>query len=60
MNKKYKLLEFIAEGSYGKIYKGQNNFTKEFVAIKIEPKNYQLKLLLNESKAYYLLKNNVL
>lgn len=58
MNTKYQLLEFIAEGSYGKIYKGQNKITKEFVAIKIEPKEYELKLLVNESKVYYLLKNN--
>ena len=59
MNQKYQLLEFIAEGSYGKIYKGQNKFTKEFVAIKIEPKHFQLKLLINESKVYYLLKKSV-
>ena len=59
MNQKYQLLEFIAEGSYGKIYKGQNKITKEFVAIKIEPKHYQLKLLINESKVYYLLKKNI-
>ena len=57
MNKNYRLKEFIAEGSFGKIYKGENIYTGDEVSIKIEPKNLDLKLLINESKVYHLLRN---
>lgn len=55
INKKYILLEKIGSGSFGSIYKGQNIRTKEFVAIKMEPIEYSLKLLKNESKIYQYL-----
>ena len=57
MNDNYQLMELIGEGNYGKIYKGFHKWTREMVAIKVEPIKNQLKLLLNESKVYYLLKN---
>ena len=55
INKKYKLLNKIGSGSFGSIYKGQNIRTNEFVAIKIESIEENLKLLKNESKLYYFL-----
>jgi serine/threonine protein kinase len=52
---KYKLLEKIGEGSFGKVFRGENIRTKESVAIKMEPLALDIKLLKNESKAYLLL-----
>lgn len=57
INNKYKLLEEIGGGSFGKIYKGENVRTKELVAIKIEPVLGGNNLLKNESKIYQYLKN---
>jgi serine/threonine protein kinase len=57
INKKYKLLEKIGEGAFGSIYKGENNRTKELVAIKIEPIENNTKLLKNESIIYQFLIN---
>ena len=56
INNKYKLLNQIGSGSFGSIYKGQNIRTNEFVAIKVEPKEHNLKLLKNESIIYNHLK----
>jgi casein kinase I family protein HRR25 len=58
INKKYKIINKIGEGAYGLIYKGQNIRTNEYVAIKIEPIENELKLLKNESKIYQYLNNN--
>jgi serine/threonine protein kinase len=55
INKKYKLLNRLGSGSFGSIYKGQNLRTKEYVAIKVEPINENLKLLKNESNIYQYL-----
>jgi serine/threonine protein kinase len=55
INKKYILLDKIGSGCFGSIYKGQNIRTKEYVAIKIESINDNLKLLKNESKIYQYL-----
>jgi len=55
---KYKLLEKIGEGAFGSIYKGENNRTKELVAIKVEPIKNNTKLLKNESIIYQFLINN--
>jgi serine/threonine protein kinase len=55
---KYKLLDKIGEGAFGSIYKGENNRTKELVAIKVEPIINDLKLLKNESIIYQYLINN--
>ena len=55
MNSKYKLLEPIGSGSFGSVYKGQNNRTGEYVAIKIEPVAAEIKLLRHESVVYQYL-----
>jgi serine/threonine protein kinase len=55
INKKYILLEKIGSGSFGSIYKGQNIRTNEFVAIKVESIQDDLKLLKNESNIYHYL-----
>ncbi len=34
LSDKYQLLQLIAEGSYGEVYKAQDRLTKEIVAIK--------------------------
>lgn len=52
INKKYIIINKIGSGSFGSIYRGQNIRTKEYVAIKIEKINDELKLLKNESKIY--------
>ena len=52
INKKYLILNKIGAGSFGSIYKGQNIRTKEYVAIKVEKINDELRLLKNESKIY--------
>jgi serine/threonine protein kinase len=55
INNKYILLDKIGSGCFGSIYKGQNIRTKEYVAIKIECVNHDLKLLKNESIIYQYL-----
>jgi casein kinase I family protein HRR25 len=57
INKKYRVLGKIGEGSFGLIYKGENIRTKEFVAIKVEPIEKDMKLLKNESLIYQYLNN---
>ena len=57
INKKYKKLEVIGEGSCGLIYKGHNVRTNEFVAIKVESIEKETKLLKNESIIYQYLNN---
>lgn len=59
INKKYKLIEKIGEGSFGSIYKGQNIRTGEYVAIKIESIRSNTKLLKNESIIYQYLNNSI-
>jgi len=56
---KYNILEKISEGNFGQVYKGQNKLTKEYVAIKIEPKTKNsLNTLKNEAKIYQYLNNS--
>jgi serine/threonine protein kinase len=57
INKKYKLLEKIGNGSFGSIYKAENIRTKELVAIKVENIESETKLLKNESIIYQYLSN---
>lgn len=44
---KYKLLDFIGNGKFGKVYKGQHTETKKYVAVKIETNS--VKLLKHET-----------
>ena len=57
INNKYKITEELGEGSFGKIYKGENIRTNELVAIKIESIQNGNKLLKNESIIYQYLIN---
>jgi len=52
---KYKLVEKINSGSFGKIYKAQNIRTNEYVAVKIESVFTEIKLLKNETRIYHYL-----
>jgi serine/threonine protein kinase len=51
---KYKILEQIGIGTYGKVFKGTNIRTNEEVAIKIE-KNSEFNMLKNEARIYQFL-----
>jgi hypothetical protein len=57
INNKYKIIEELGEGSFGKIYQGENIRTNELVAIKIESIQNGNKLLKNESIIYQYLVN---
>jgi serine/threonine protein kinase len=52
---KYKIIEQIGEGAFGKIYKGENIRTKEFVAVKVEKKENIIKSLKYETQIYQLI-----
>lgn len=56
IGKKYKIIEELGEGSFGKIFKALNLFTNEYVAIKIEKKINKSVLKL-ETNIYTKLKN---
>lgn len=53
---KYKLIGEIGEGSFGKIFEGENITTKDKVAIKIEKKDVK-SILKHEANIYYKCKN---
>jgi len=55
LGNKYRILQKIGEGTFGKVFSGENARTKELVAIKMEPLLLDIKLLKNETKAYLLL-----
>ena len=56
--KKYKLIEKIGNGSYGQVFKGINIRTDAQVAIKLESKTSDTKLLKRETQIYqYLFPN---
>jgi serine/threonine protein kinase len=57
INNKYKVLEKLAEGSFGSVFKGINIRTNDNVAIKVEPIKHDLKLIKNETIIYNYLKN---
>ena len=53
---KFKLLKKIDEGSFGQVYSGLNEKTKEPVAIKLEPKLHYLNYLKSEALYLFMLK----
>jgi serine/threonine protein kinase len=55
INNKYKIIEKLGAGCFGEIYKGENIRTREYVAIKVEAIENNLKLLKNESAVYQYL-----
>ena len=58
ISKKYKILNKIGEGAFGKIFVSENIDTKEKVAIKIEKINmYNTTLIKNEARIYTYLKD---
>jgi serine/threonine protein kinase len=59
VNNRYLVLERLGSGAFGSIFKAQNVRTKEFVAIKVESIQEELKLLKNESKIYHYLNGTV-
>jgi len=52
---KYKLLTKISSGTFGHVYKGQNERTREMVAIKVEKKSGDYTTLKSEAKVYQYL-----
>ena len=54
---KYKLLEKLSQGSFGKVFKAENIRTGENVAIKTEVKSKEQKSLKMEAKIYQYLAN---
>lgn len=56
---KYRIIEKLNEGSFGKVFKAENIRTNELVAIKVETKDNNISTLKNEAKIYqYLGKKN--
>ena len=54
---KYKLIEKLSQGSFGKVFKAENIRTGEIVAIKTEVKSKEQKSLKMEAKIYHYLAN---
>lgn len=55
---KYKILQQIGEGNFGKVFKGQNIKTGDYVAIKMENTNSTYKMLKHETIILNYLYNN--
>ena len=50
---KYRLLNQIGEGAFGKVYRGENIRTRKLVACKLEPEALDIKLLKMRPKPIY-------
>ena len=60
ISKKYNVQELIGKGKFGTVYLGENNHTKEKVAIKIEDKCSEMSVLKNETRVLeYLSRNGI-
>lgn len=57
INSRYKIIDKIAQGSFGYVYRAINIRTNEYVAIKVEKIADKLMLLKNETIIYNYLKN---
>jgi len=57
MDSKYSIIEFVGKGKFGEVFKGENRFTREVVAIKIEMNN-QSRLLKHETEMLHFLFKN--
>ena len=56
LNKRYEIIEQIGNGSFGILFKGKNNITGNYVAIKMENIKDGVNMLKNETKIYQYLK----
>ena len=56
IGKKYKIIQELGDGAFGKVFKAENILTKKLVAIKIE-KERESRLLKYEARVYNLLNN---
>jgi serine/threonine-protein kinase len=60
IQKKYNIQEFIGKGKFGSVFLGENQYTKEKVAIKLEDKsnNNEISVLKNETRILEYLSRN--
>ena len=60
IQKKYNIQEFIGKGKFGSVFLGENQYTKEKVAIKLEDKsnNDEISVLKNETRILEYLSRN--
>ena len=58
IQKKYNIQEFIGKGKFGSVFLGENIYTKEKVAIKIEEHFSQISILKNETRILEYLSRN--
>jgi serine/threonine protein kinase len=57
IDNKYKIITKLKSGVFGSVFKCENIRTGEFVAIKFEDKNNEMKTIKNEAKIYQYLGN---
>ena len=57
IDNKYKIIRKLKSGTFGSVFKCENIRTSEFVAIKFEDKNTEMKTIKNEAKIYQYLGN---
>jgi serine/threonine protein kinase len=57
IDNKYKIIIKLKSGAFGSVFKCENIRTGEFVAIKFEDKNNEMKTIKNEAKIYQYLGN---